>query len=145
MNLDLIEEINTLKSNNISYTEIAEITGLARTSIVLSLRLSKIFNSAYEEQILSLNEDITFLKSSIIKYREKLLEKEVNIKKLNTFTDIDVNLNMLIKKSKFKSLEDELANRKKEIDSLRHELYIQDNYLYSLSFTDKMKILFQGY
>lgn len=142
MNLELIQEINDLKENNLSYTEIAEQTGVARTAIVLSLRLSKIFHTSYSQQISSLNSDIELLNSTIDNYKNSFLEKEAEIKKLNTLIDIDCKSNMLVKKDEFKNLEDELVKNKNEVDMLNCKLRYQNTYFKNLSFMEKMKILF---
>lgn len=142
MNLELIQEINTLKENNLSYTEIAERTGVARTSIVLSLRLSKIFNTSYSQQISSLNSEIELLKSTVDNYNNSFLEKEAEIQSLKSFVDIDYSRDMLIKKSEFKDLKSELVVSKKEVDSLNRQLRDKNNYLNNLSFMDKMNLLF---
>jgi predicted RNase H-like nuclease (RuvC/YqgF family) len=142
MNLELIEEINTLKDDDKTYTEIAEITGLARTSIVLSLRLSKIFNTSYSQQISSLNSDISLLKSTVEKQKNNILEKDMEIKRLYSLIDIDYDRNMLVKKDEFKNLEDELVKCRNEVDTLKRKLYYKDQYLKNLSFIDKMNILF---
>lgn len=142
MNLELIQEINTLKNENKSYTEIAELTGLARTSIVLSIRLSKVLNTFYSQQISSLNKEIKFLTSTIEKNKNSFLEKEADIKKLKSLIDIDYKSNMLVNISKFKNLEDELVIRKREVDTYKHKLRYKEQYLKNLSFIDKMNILF---
>lgn len=142
MNLELIQEIDSLKENNLSYTEIAERTGVARASIVLSLRLSKIFHTSYSQQISSLNSEIELLKSTIDNYNNSFLEKESEIKSLKSFVDIDYNRDMLIKKSEFKNLKNELVASKKEVDSLSRQLRDKNNYLNNLSFMDKMNLLF---
>jgi len=142
MNIELIQEINTLKDENKTYTEIAEITGLARTSIVLSLRLSKIFNTSHAEQISSLNSDIELLKSTIKQLKNSSLEKDTEIKRLHSLVDINYSCDILINKAEFKSLEDELEKRKNEVDMLNRKLRYQNKYLKNLSFMEKMNILF---
>ena len=142
MNLELIQEINTLKDENKTYTEIAEITGLARTSIILSLRLSKIFNTSYTEQISLLNSDIGLLKSTIKQLKNSSLEKDTEIKRLTSLIDIDYSRDILIKKTEFKSLENELESAKNEVDMLNRKLRYQNSYLKNLSFIEKMNILF---
>lgn len=142
MNLELIQEIDSLKENNLSYTEIAERTGVARTSIVLSLRLSKIFNASYAQQISSLSSEIELLTSTIENNKNNFLEKEAEIQSLKSFVDIDYNRDMLIRKSEFKDLKNELAESKKEVDSLSRQLRDKNNYLNNLSFMDKMNLLF---
>lgn len=142
MNLELIQEIHTLKDNNKTYTEIAELTGITRTSIVLSIRLSKVFNTFYSQQISSLSKEIKFLTSTIEKNKNSFLEKEADIKKLKSLIDIDYKSNMLVNISKFKDLEDELVIRKREVDTYKHKLRYKEQYLKNLSFIDKMNILF---
>ncbi|MBS4067684.1 MAG: hypothetical protein KGZ62_03690 [Sulfurimonas sp.] len=142
MNLELIQEIDSLKENNLSYTEIAERTGVARTSVVLSLRLSKIFNSSYAQKISSFNSEIELLKSTVDNYNNSFLEKEAEIQSLKSFVDIDYNCDMLIRKSEFKDLKNELVVSKKEVDILSRKLRYQSTYLKNLSLTDKMKSLF---
>lgn len=142
MNLELIQEIDSLKENNLSYTEIAERTGIARTSVVLSLRLSKIFNTSYSQQISLLNKDIELLKSTIENHKNSFLEKEAEVKSLKSLVDIDYNRDMLISKNELKNLENELVASKKEVDILSRKLRYQNTYLKNLSLTDKMKLLF---
>jgi|GEM_PF-3499054 len=142
MNLELIQEINELKENKRSYTEIAEITGLARTSIVLSLRLSQIFHSSYSQKISLLTSAIELLKSAIEKYKDSNSQKEQEIKRLSSLTDIDYANDMLMKKSEFKRLENELGKYKSEVDILNRKLRYKEQYLKNLSFIDKVKILF---
>lgn len=142
MNLELVQEINDLKENNLSYTEIAEITGLARTSVVLSLRLSKIFNTSYSQQISSLKSNIEILNSTIDKYKDSVSKKETEIKILNSLIDIDYKRDMLVNKDKFKNLEDEVVKSKNEVDMLKRKIHYQNVYLKNLSFTEKIKILF---
>lgn len=142
MNLELIQEIDSLKENNLSYTEIAERTGVARTSVVLSLRLSKIFNTSYSQQISLLNKDIELLKSTIENHKNSFLEKEAEVKSLKSLVDIDYNRDMLISKNELKNLENELVASKKEVDILSRKLRYQNTYLKNLSLTDKMKLLF---
>lgn len=142
MNLELIQEINTLKDENKTYTEIAELTGIARTAIVLSLRLSKIFNASYSQKISSLNKEIEFLNSTVELKNNSSLEKEAEIKKLNSLIYIDYKCDVLVKKDEFKNLEDELVKRKNEVDMLSRKLRIKNSYLKNLSFMEKMNILF---
>ena len=142
MNLELIQEINDLKKNNLSYTEIAEITGLARTSIVLSLRLSKIFHTSYSQQISSLKNNIEVLNSTIDTYKDGTSKKEAEIKILQSLIDIDYKCDMLVKKDEFKNLEDELVKSKNEVDVLNRKLRYKNTYLKNLSFMEKMNILF---
>lgn len=142
MNLELLEEINALRDDKKTYTEIAELTGIARTSIVLSLRLSKIFNTSHAQQISSLNSDIELLKSTIKKHRDSFFEKDAEIKRLHSLIDIDYNRDMLIKKTEFKNLQDELVKSKNEVDMLNRKLRYQNTYFKNLSFVEKMKILF---
>jgi len=142
MNLELIQEINTLKDNNKTYTEIAELTGLARTAIVLSIRLSKIFNTSYSQKISSLQNNIKLLNLTIEKYKDSSIKTVEEIKKLNALINIDSKQNMIVKKDEFKNLEDELVKRKNEVDVLNRKLRYQNSYLKNLSFKDKMNILF---
>ena len=142
MNLELIQEINTLKDNNKTYTEIAELTGVARTSVVLSIRLSKIFKTFHSQQISSLNKDIELLKLTIEDYKNSSIQTVAEIKKLNALIDIDYKQDMLVKKDEFKNLEDELVKSKKELDIFKRKLYYKEQYLKNLSFVDKMNILF---
>lgn len=142
MNLELIKEIQTLKDSNKSYTEIAELTGIARTSIVLSLRLSTIFNTSYAQQISSLNKDKELLNATIETNKNSLLAYEAEISRLNSLIDIDFSRDMLIEKSKFKSFKNELDIVSKEVDVLSRKLRYKEQYLKNLSFIDKMKILF---
>jgi len=142
MNLELIKEIDSLRANNLSYTEIAEQTGVARTSIVLSLRLSKIFNISYSQQISSLNSDIELLNSTIDKYKDSVSKKEAEIQKLKSLIDNDYSSSELIDKSELNNLKNELAKNKKEVDSLNSQLRYKNSYLKNLSFMEKMNILF---
>lgn len=142
MNIELIQEIDSLKENNLSYTEIAERTGVARTSVVLSLRLSKIFNTSYSQQISSLNKHIELLTSTIEKQKSDFLNTEAELKSLKLLVDIDYSRDILIGKSEFKDLKNELVASKKEVDILSRKLRYQNTYLKNLSFTDKMKLLF---
>lgn len=142
MNLELIQEIDSLKENNLSYTEIAERTGVARTSIVLSLRLSKIFNTLHSQEISSLNENIKLLNATVEKLKSNFSEKEAEIKSLNSLIEIDCNRDMLIDKSELNNLKNELIKNKKEVDSLNSQLRHKNSYLKNLSFMDKIKILF---
>ncbi len=142
MNLELIQEINSLKDDGKSYTEIAELTGIARTSIVLLLRLSKIFNTSHSQQISSLNKDIKLLKSTIEKYKTVSSTKDTELKKLNALINIDYKRDILVNKDEFKNLEDELVKSKNEVDTYKRKLYYKEQYLKNLSFIDKMNILF---
>ncbi|MDD2905098.1 MAG: hypothetical protein PHH41_11335 [Sulfurimonas sp.] len=142
MNLELIQEIHTLIDEKKSYTEIAEFTGLARTSVVLSVRLSKIFNNSHSQQISSLNSDIELLTSTIKNYKNSFLEKELEIQTLNTFIDFDCDCKMLVEKDEFMALKNELEKSKNEVDILKRKLKYKSIYLSNLSFVGKMKILF---
>jgi len=142
MNLELIQEINTLKDENKSYTEIAELTGIPRTSVVLSIRLSRIFNTSHSQQIASLNQDIKLLESTIEKYKDNSIQTVAEIKRLNSLIDIDYEHNVLVKKDEFKNLEDELEKCKNELDMLNRKLRYQNTYFKNLSFMEKMNILF---
>ena len=142
MNLELIQEINSLKENNTSYTEIAEITGIAKTSIVLSIRLSKIFNTSNSQQISLLNQDIELLNSTISKYKDNFAHQANEIKKLNALINIDYNCDILVNKDEFKNLNDELDDKKNKVDMLNRKLRYKEQYLKNLSFMEKMNILF---
>jgi len=62
MNLELINEIVELKSKNLSYTEIAEVIGIGRTTIVLALRLYSILDNHYSSKLSSLQKNNVFKK-----------------------------------------------------------------------------------
>lgn len=108
MNLELIKEIESLKEYGKTYTEIAEITGIARTSIVLSLRLSKIFQTTYTDNITSLNTEIEIYKSNAKKFETLIAQQKEENKLLSQIVEIDYKRYMVVAKDEFKNLEDEL-------------------------------------
>jgi len=142
MNLELIKEIESLKGDRKTYTEIAEITGLARSSIVLSLRLSKIFHTAYTENITSLNSEIEVYKSNAEKFETLIAQQKEENQLLSELVEIDYKRYMVVAKDEFKNLEDELEKQTKEVGVLTRKLHYQKVHLNNLSFTDKMKLLF---
>ena len=142
MNLELIKEINTLKDEDKTYTEIAEITGLARTSIVLSLRLNKIFSTKHSKQISSLNKTILSLQTTIAQYKDGSLKKESEIQKLQSLVNMDYEQKLRIYESKISNLDNELNRSKNELDTYKRKLHYKEEYLKNLSIVDKMKILF---
>jgi len=138
MNIELIKELIDLKSKNLSYTEIAEITGLARTSIVLSLRLNTIFENSYSSKITSLNNEIDLLNSNLISLRKKAINKDLEIKNLTSLINVDHKINMIISKDKYHNLHNELTNFENEVDMLNTKLANLNN----LSFSKKLEWLF---
>ena len=143
MNLELIRELTALHSRNTSYTEMAEITGMARTSIVLALRLNTIFENAYSSQIATLNNEIELLKSSMASFESQIMSKDAEITKLCSLLDMDDKNNMIVSKSSQQVLQNEVGMLRAKVDSLNADLRHERNYLDSLSFVGKMKILFQ--
>ena len=109
MNLELIRELTSLHSQNTSYTEMAEITGMARTSIVLALRLNTIFEDFYSSKILSLNEEIKLLKSNVVSLESKVIEQDKEIQKLNSLLDVDDDSHMIISKQSYEALNNEVV------------------------------------
>jgi peptidoglycan hydrolase CwlO-like protein len=134
VNLELIKEINDLKLADHSYTEIAEITGMARTSIVLSLRLNTLFEQSYSQQISSLKNTLDHLQQSII-------TKDAEIKRLSAFVECNDG-DIVITKKEYDSLKNELVGYSKKLDRLNRQLENEINYLDNLSFIDKLKLLF---
>jgi peptidoglycan hydrolase CwlO-like protein len=134
VNLELINEINDLKLANHSATEIAEITGVARTSIVLSIRLSTLFEQSYSQQFSSLENTLDHLQQSII-------AKDAEIKRLSAIVKCNES-DMVITKKEYDNLKNELVGYSKKVDRLNCQLENEINYLDNLSFIDKLKILF---
>lgn len=143
MNLELIRELTSLHSQNTSYTEMAEITGMARTSIVLALRLNTIFEDFYSSKILSLNEEIKLLKSNVVSLESKVIEQDKEIQKLNSLLDVDDDSHMIISKQSYEALNNEVVTLEAKVDKLDDLLSSEHNYLDNLSLTDKIKKLFQ--
>lgn len=143
MNLELINELTYLHAKNTSYTEMAEITGIARTSIVLALRLNTIFENSYLPKVMALNDEIKVLKSNIESLENQMTTKDVDIKNLNSLINADDESHMIISKNLYQAQNNELFNLKTEVDSLNAQLSHENNYLNNLSFGDKIKILFQ--
>lgn len=142
MNLELLKEIEELKSDRKSYTEISDVTGLTKATIVLSLRLKAIFESYYADKLSSLISQIELLTSSTNKLKENLTDKKVEIKRLSSLIDIDFEKNVLIDKDKYKTLQDDLVNYKKEVNSLSRQIRNEKNYIYNLTFLEKLHVLF---
>lgn len=141
MNLELIKEINDLKLANNSFTEIAEITGVARASLVLSVRLNTLFEQSYSLQISSLQSEIDRLLSSIAFLQKSITDKDAEIIRLNALVNFNEG-DMVITKKEYESLKGELIGYSKKVDRLNRQLYDEMNYLDNLSFIDRIKILF---
>lgn len=141
MNLELIKEINDLKLANHSYTEIAEITGIARTTLVLSLRLSTLFEQSHALKTSSLQSEIDNQQFIVKALEKSITDKDTEIKRLTAFVDFSDG-DMVITKKEYESLQNDLVTYKKKVDTLNRELNHQINYLDNLSFSDKLKILF---
>lgn len=143
MNLELIQEIESLKEDNKSYTEIAEITGLARTSIVLSLRLSKIFQTAYTQTITSLEKELELCKLNLDKSQTLITMQKKEFALLQELLDDkDSPAKISAMKHEFSNLKNELEKEKKEVDMLMRKLHYKNSYLNNLSLFDKLKLLF---
>ena len=141
MNLELIKEINDLKLANHSYTEIAETTGMARASIVLSLRLSTLFEQSHTLQTSSMQNEINRQQSTVKALEKSISEKDIEIKRLNVLVEFSED-DMVISKNEHKNLISELVGYKKKVDTLNRQLENEINYLDNLSFSDKLKLLF---
>lgn len=141
MNLELIKEINDLKLANHSYTEIAEITGIARTTLVLSLRLSTLFEQSHALKTSSLQGEIDNQQFIVKALEKSITDKDTEIKRLTAFVDFSDG-DIVITKKEYESLKNDLVTYKKKVDTLNRELNHQINYLDNLSFSDKLKILF---
>lgn len=141
MNLELIKEINDLKLANHSYTEIAETTGMARASIVLSLRLSTLFEQSHALQTSSLQNEIDRQQSTAKALEKSIADQDTEIKRLNALVVFSED-DMVISKDAYKILKNELVGYKKKVDTLNRQLENEINYLDNLSFSDKIKLLF---
>jgi hypothetical protein len=142
MNLELLKEIEELRLYKKSYTEIADITGLTKASIVLSLRLKSIYEIFYQDKLLSLNNEIIQLNSSIDTLKESLIKKEREIEQLNSLVNIDSKNNMIISFNEYKKLQENLTKYANQISSLEDKLQTKEEYFYNLSFIEKLHLLF---
>ena len=143
MNLELIQEIESLKEDNKSYTEIAEITGLTRTSIVLSLRLSKIFQTANTQTITSLEKELGLCKLNLDKSQTLITMQKREFASLQELLDDkDSPVKISAMKNELSNLKNELEKEKKEVDILTRKLHYKNSYLNNLSLFDKLKLLF---
>ena len=143
MNLELIQEIESLKEDNKSYTEIAEITGLTRTSIVLSLRLSKIFQTVYTQTITSLEKELELCKLNLDKSQTLITMQKREFTSLQELLDDkDTPAKISAMKNELSNLKNELEKEKKEVDMLTRKLHYKNSYLNNLSLFDKLKLLF---
>lgn len=143
MNLELIKEITVLKSEGLSYTQIADTTGIAKSTIVLSLRLNDIFESHYSLQLSSLQSELGLLKSSVDSDESIIADKESEINRLTALVTADAENDMVVDKKRFIQLKDELLLYKNKADSLERRLERKENYLNDLSLIGKMRYLFQ--
>lgn len=143
MNLELIKEITALKSEELSYTQIADTIGISKSTIVLALRLHHILESDYTKQITTLQENINTLTVSLQTMQSNLTDKESMLELLRTDSNFDPKHEIVISKEEYKKLNDELADKKQKVDILTRKLQIKNNYLNNLSLTDKINLLFQ--
>ena len=138
MNLELINEIIELKARNRSYTEIAEVIGIGRTTIVLVIRLYAVLQNHYSSNILSLQENINQLNSQIDVLKNQCTRKDSDINRLTKLVNVDENTSMVISKDDYYSLANDLKDLGHEMDILSTKLA----YLNNMSFGEKLKWLF---
>lgn len=138
MNLELINEIVELKSKNLSYTEVAEVIGISRTTIVLALRLHSVLEKHYSDNISSLQENINQLSSQIDILKKQCTRKDSEIDRLTKLVNIDENVSVVLSRDKYYGLENGLRGLENEVDMLETELANLNN----MSFSKKLEWLF---
>jgi len=138
MNLELINEIVELKSKNLSYTEIAEVIGISRTTIVLALRLYSILDNHYSSKLSSLQENNNQLITQIDTLKKQCIQKNNDIDRLNKLVNIDEKVSVILTKDKYYGLTDGLRDLESEVDMLNTELASLNN----MSFSQKLEWLF---
>jgi predicted RNase H-like nuclease (RuvC/YqgF family) len=142
MNLELINEILELRNRNISFTEIAEQTGLARASIVLIQRISLVYQSQLSKQLTLHNQETNHLNLQLDLSKKEVSKKEQEIKRLASLIDIDFKHNTLIANNELHNLKNELAKSKNKSQILRLELINKQRDLKNMPLIEKLKILF---
>jgi len=138
MNLELINEIIELKSKNLSYTEIAEVIGIGRTTIVLALRLYNVLNNHYSSKLSSLQENNNQLINQIDALKKQCIQKNIEIDSLNKLVNIDENVSVILSKDEYYDLENGLEDLQIKVDVLNTELANLNN----MSFSQKLEWLF---
>jgi len=138
MNLELINEIVELKSKNLSYTEIAEVIGIGRTTIVLAFRLYSILENHYFSKLSSLQENNNQFINQIDALKKQCIHKNSEIDKLNKLVNIDEKVSVILSKDEYYSLENGLEDFQSEVDMLNTELASLNN----MSFSQKLEWLF---
>lgn len=140
MNLQLIEEIIELRDNNLSFTEITEVTGIGRSTIILTLRFHSILENHYSSTLSSFQENINQLTSKISALNNQCSDKDSEIDRLKRLLHIDGNVNVVLSKSEYNNLEHGLEDLQTEVEMLNNELEGLNN----MSFSEKLKWLFNA-
>jgi predicted DNA-binding protein YlxM (UPF0122 family) len=138
MNLELINEIVELKSKNLSYTEIAEVIGISRTTIVLSFRLYSVLENHYSSKLSSLQENFNQLVSQNDALKNQCNHKNSEIDRLTELVNIDENVSVVLSKDEYYGLENGLTDLEREVTILNNELVSLNN----MSFSQKLEWLF---
>ena len=138
MNLELINEIVKLKSKNLSYTEIAEVIGIGRTTIVLALRLYSVLDNPYSSKLSSLQDNNNQFINQIDTLKKQCIQKNSEIDSLNKLVNIDEKVSVILSKDEYYGLENGLEDLQSEVDMLSTELAGLNN----MSFSQKLEWLF---
>lgn len=141
MNLELLEEINSLRRAHKSFSEIGEITGLARSTVLLCYRLNTILETYYTEKITALQHTIDERNASIVGLKNTIADNETIIHKQNALLESDTENYVVVSKQAYEELKHDLVIKKAEVDSLSRQLHYKESYLEYLSLTDKLLLL----
>ena len=114
MNLELLEEIHLLKSQDISDVEIAGLLGISKATMLLCLRMEKIISNKYEEElreVIGLRADNLSLSEKIDNLNDDLFEKEKLIVDLRSSDQIQEN----------EDLKEDLISLREDYNSLNYK------------------------
>jgi len=115
MNLELLEEIHQLQEKEVSDADIASSIGMSKSSMMICLRMEKIFSDKYEETVAE-NKRLISFKNSYLKQIEKL-KNDLHKK------DEKINLLQSTKKEDYLDEMDFLRDELKEKEELSRDYY----------------------
>jgi len=119
MNIQFLEEIQDLKTQNISYQDMSNQLGISKANIVLMERIQNVVSKNYKNSI------------SELENQNKELSEELNLikKKFSEISELDKIKNLLDENENIKS---ELEYLEKTVNNLENELIQKNEEIYSL-------------
>lgn len=117
MNIQLLEEIEELRSQEIPISDIASMIGISKANLLLMLRIKKVVEDAVSKKYENLLQDNKVLKEQLEAIKEKL-PKINNIDKI-----IEQNEEIPLLKEKIEDLRYRLEDLKERNDNLSAKLF----------------------